>query len=64
VEIKEGMTSRELKERLLPHRIIIRDCSSFMGLSERFFRVAVRSGDENNVLLECLAKIFKQQIKY
>ena len=64
VEIREGMTSRELKERLLLHRIIIRDCSSFMGLSERFFRVAVRSGDENNVLLECLAKIFKQQIKH
>ncbi|MHB8122249.1 MAG: threonine-phosphate decarboxylase CobD [Desulfuromonadaceae bacterium] len=64
VEIREGMTSRELKERLLSHRIIIRDCSSFMGLSECFFRVAVRSRDENNVLLECLAKIFKQQIKH
>lgn len=64
VEIREGMTSRELKERLLPHRIIIRDCSSFMGLSERFFRVAVRGRDENNRLLECLAKIFKQQIKH
>jgi threonine-phosphate decarboxylase len=59
VEIKEGMTSRELKERLLLHRIIIRDCSSFMGLSERFFRIAVRSSDENNRLLECLGRILQ-----
>ena len=59
VEIKEGMTSRELKERLLPHRILVRDCSSFMGLSDRFFRIAVRTSDENKRLLECLGKIFK-----
>ena len=57
VEIKEGMTSRELKDRLLPHRILIRDCASFMGLSGRFFRIAVRTSDENKRLLECLGRI-------
>jgi threonine-phosphate decarboxylase len=59
VEIKEGMSSRELKERLLPHRIMIRDCASFMGLSGQFFRIAVRTADENKLLLECLCRIFK-----
>ena len=59
VEIKEGMTSRELRERLQPHRILIRDCASFMGLSGRFFRIAVRSSDENIRLLECLGGILK-----
>lgn len=54
VEIREGMTSRELRERLLPHRILIRDCASFTGLDERFFRIAVRTGDENKRLVECL----------
>ena len=57
VEIGEGMTSRELRERLLPHRILIRDCASFTGLSERFFRIAVRTADENRRLLECLGRI-------
>ena len=57
VEIIEGMTARELKDRLLPHRILIRDCSSFMGLSEKFFRVAVRTSDENNRLLKCLRMV-------
>jgi len=59
VEIMEGMTSRELRERLLPHRILIRDCASFVGLSGRFFRVAVRTGAENKRLLECLGRILK-----
>lgn len=59
VEIREGMTSRELKERLLLHRIIIRDCATFTGLSERFFRIAVRSGDENDRLLEILGMILE-----
>lgn len=57
VEIGGGITSRELKERLLSRRILIRDCASFMGLSERFFRIAVRTRDENNRLLEALGNI-------
>jgi threonine-phosphate decarboxylase len=59
VEIKEGMTARELKERLLPRRIMIRDCSTFMGLSNQFFRVAVRSHEDNQRLLETLHRIFR-----
>lgn len=59
VEIKGDMTSGELKERLLSHRILIRDCASFMGLSNKFFRIAIRTGDENKKLLECLGNILK-----
>ena len=59
VELAGGVTSRELTERLLPHRILIRDCASFMGLSGQFFRVAVRTGDENDQLLECLGRILE-----
>jgi threonine-phosphate decarboxylase len=59
VEIKEGMSSRELKERLLPQRIMIRDCASFMGLTGNFFRIAIRTSDENKRLLECMNKIFR-----
>lgn len=60
VEIKEGMTSRELKERLLAHRILVRDCASFMGLSGQYFRIAIRTSAENKRLLECLCRILKQ----
>jgi threonine-phosphate decarboxylase len=56
IEIKDGISSGELRDRLLSHRILIRDCADFPGLSSRFFRVAVRTGAENARLLECLEK--------
>lgn len=56
-EIINGMSSRVLGERLLPQRILIRDCASFIGLTGSFFRIAVRTGEENKRLLGCLGKI-------
>jgi L-threonine-O-3-phosphate decarboxylase len=46
----------ELQVRLLRnHRIYIRDCLSFVELGDRFFRVAVRTMDENQRLVAGLA---------
>lgn len=59
VEIKEGMSARELRERLLPQRILIRDCAGFKGVTERFFRIAIRTADENRRLLEYLGRILQ-----
>ena len=58
IEIKWGPTAGELGELLLRQRILIRDCSSFRGLSEHFFRIAVRTQVENQRLLDCLGKVF------
>jgi len=55
VEIRSGMTAAALQQQLLAQRILIRDCSNFTGLDERFFRVAVRSEAENDRLLQALA---------
>ena len=44
----------ELYERMLAEGILIRDCSNFMGLSTGFFRIAVRTREENLKLLEVL----------
>jgi threonine-phosphate decarboxylase len=62
VEIKSGMTSYELKEHLLQQRILIRDCTSFIGLTNRFFRIAVRTKSENTRLLRCLDNILNSKI--
>jgi threonine-phosphate decarboxylase len=59
VEILNGMTAAELADKLLLYRILIRDCANFRGLSEHFFRIAVRTGEENRRLLECLGEIVK-----
>lgn len=58
VRIDAGLTAPELAARLLAERVLIRDCSSFRGLSERFFRVAVRGAGENMRLLDLLGKVF------
>lgn len=48
----------QLQARLLQdHRILIRDCLSFPELGEQAFRVAVRTPDQNQRLLEGLAEI-------
>jgi cobyric acid synthase CobQ/L-threonine-O-3-phosphate decarboxylase len=46
-----------LRAALLEKRIAIRDCSNFAGLDGRFFRVAVRRGEDNARLLEALTAV-------
>jgi threonine-phosphate decarboxylase len=58
IEIDGGMTSTALKERLLQKWILIRDCANFKGLSDSFFRIAVRTRAENARLVEQLKEIF------
>jgi len=48
-------TAAVLKETLLQrHRLLIRDCANFDGLTPHHFRVAVRSPHENDRLLSAL----------
>lgn len=59
-EIKsKAITSKEVREKLIPHKIIIRDCASFDGLDEYFFRVCILKPDENRLLINNLKNIFK-----
>ncbi len=44
-------------ELLRQHRIYIRDCMSFEGLDDRYFRVAVKTTAENQRLLQALADV-------
>jgi threonine-phosphate decarboxylase len=55
-DLQGRMTAPELKERLLAHRIMIRDCSAFRGLGSQFIRLAVKTRRENSTLLEALKK--------
>ena len=37
--------------------ILIRDCESFRGLSKGFYRIAVKSRNENEALLRAIGEI-------
>ncbi|MGN0154635.1 MAG: aminotransferase class I/II-fold pyridoxal phosphate-dependent enzyme, partial [Lachnospiraceae bacterium] len=46
-----------LYDRLLEKGILIRDCENFRGLSNGFYRIAVKSRKENEVLLRAIGEI-------
>ena len=48
------ITSSRIHNHLIKDKIIIRDCTNFVGLSDKYFRVAVRTRDENKRLLKAL----------
>ncbi len=49
-----GITSSTVRNLLMENNIVIRDCSNFVGLNEKYFRVAVRTREENQKLLNAL----------
>lgn len=51
-------TARELRESLMYEKVIIRDCSSFEGLDEFFFRVCILSPSANEFLIKRLRDSF------
>lgn len=51
---KQGMTSSLLTKGLIRKGILIRDCSNFRNLDNKFIRIAVRSHKENLKLIEAL----------
>lgn len=53
---KTGFNAAQLKEKMLSHGILIRDCSSFRGLDEYYVRVAIRTRHDNEKLLAVLKK--------
>ena len=46
----------ELCEKMLAEGIFIRDCSNFSGLTDGFYRIAVRNHNENIRLIEALGR--------
>ena len=57
--ISKDLTANQLREKLIPKKIIIRDCSSFDGLDEYFFRVCILKPEQNQLLINELNTIFK-----
>lgn len=54
-------TSYDLTERLMNKNILIRDCSNYHGLTKGYYRIAVRSRKENEILLNTLERALKWQ---
>ncbi|OIO05271.1 MAG: threonine-phosphate decarboxylase [Desulfovibrionaceae bacterium CG1_02_65_16] len=51
-----GMSAQPLFERLLSEGLVIRLCANFDGLDDSYFRVAVRTQEQNERLVDALAR--------
>ncbi|MGC4019876.1 MAG: threonine-phosphate decarboxylase CobD [Muricomes sp.] len=51
-------SSYDLFELLKERRILIRDCSNYEGLDKGFYRMAVKTREENNLLMQALKEIY------
>ena len=56
VKLKD-IKAKEFQERLKPYKIMVRDCSNFDYLDDRFIRVAVKSSSANDSLKRALKHI-------
>lgn len=57
VELPASVRSSDLVDRLRHDGLLVRDCATILGLSERMIRIAIRTPRENDRLVRCLKAI-------
>ncbi|WP_138160408.1 pyridoxal phosphate-dependent aminotransferase [Peptoniphilus catoniae] len=57
-KILNESTAKELRNSLLPYGLVIRDCSNFKGLGEKYFRFCILDKKSNRRLIEKIAEYF------
>lgn len=56
---QEGVTADSINEALKKHKMIVRNCDSYMGLNSQWVRVAIKDHDNNVRLVGTLTDILK-----
>ncbi|MFZ5774765.1 MAG: threonine-phosphate decarboxylase CobD [Thermodesulfobacteriota bacterium] len=54
------LTAATLRERMLSHRIMIRDCANFVGLDDHYFRVSLKDETRNQQCLAALVQALQE----
>ncbi len=58
IKIKERFNAAHLCSIMANNRVLLRDCSNFKGLSDRFVRITLRSPEINAMVADKLREIF------
>ncbi len=54
IDVEVDLNSTNIRDCLAKEGILIRDCSTFQGMGDRYFRVAVKKHKQNVILIEKL----------
>ncbi len=54
---ENGISPELLFTQLLKNGFLVRNCGNFRGLNDHFFRIGIRSRQENSALMNCLKNI-------
>lgn len=57
IKSDQNILDGDLADEALKHGVLIRKCSNFRGLSSFFFRIAVRTEEENKIFVEVLESV-------
>lgn len=57
IKSDQNILDGDLADEALKHGVLIRKCSNFRGLSSFFFRIAVRTEEENKIFIEVLESV-------
>ena len=52
----------ELREKLIRHRILIRQCDDYAGLGRQYYRVAVKGPQDNILLVKTLKQVLGREL--
>lgn len=58
-KILEDKTAKDLRDHLLTKALVIRDCSNFNNLDEKYFRFCILNDSQNKKLLDEIENFFK-----
>lgn len=60
--LNRKITSTKLKDLLAKEHMLIRDCCTFMGLDDSYFRITVRSAKDNKKLTKAIERILSTTV--
>ena len=60
IEITKDSTVEDLQDFLIKEKILIRNCSNYPGLNNKFFRIAIKRKEENDFLISKLSNYFSK----
>lgn len=61
--LNKKITTTVLREEMAKEGILIRDCSTFVGLDDSYFRVTVRASRENEKLIAVLKRVLEKNLQ-